>query len=390
MERDNRESSGGREMKILMGGATPWLSTGYGVVVRHVAPYLASLGHEVVLFSSAYRGEEVRWQGIRILGTYEGAKYSSVYSERRLFESIDKEKPDLLFVVGDILLLEPVFKYKEQGKFKILAYFPIDSDPWRPAEIEYLKYIDYPVVPSNFGRRALEKLGYTARVIPHGIDTEVFRPLDMDKLELKREYGVEEKFVYLYVGTNNSRKNVAGLLEAFRMVKEKVEDVVLCLCTCHRDSSGYDLPAIIKDRGLEEYVYFPDYINSFSLTTKELVQLYNASDVFVSATMGEGFSLCHLEAMSCGLPIVSPNNSALTELLEGVGILTECKGYYIDTFGAWKSIPVLEKLAEGMLTLYHDASLREELSRKGLERAKSYDWSKILTEWKVVMEEVET
>lgn len=378
-----------------MAGASPFLPTGYGKVVRYLAPYLASRGYEVYLLASGYRGEQLVWNGVVILSTYEGAIYSSVGQDTlRTDEALRTYKPDVFLIIGDILLLEPIFKRKEVEKppWKLVCYFPIDSDPWRPREVRYAKVIDVPVIPSRWGVEVLRKQGGIEAVyIPHGVETNIYRPYPPLERKNKRiEEGLDDKFVVLYVGTNNSRKGIPTLLEAFDLVRKEAPDAVLCMVTTPRDPSGYDLNSLLQRFKLEKSVLIPPFSQAFSLSTRELIDMYNIADVYTSATQGEGFSLTHIEALSCGCPVVSPRHSALTEMLEGVGILTELSGVgYIDNFGSWKPIPSAQSLAEGILRVYRMEDWeRAKMSRNSRIRALDYDWAKVLREWDRVFDEL--
>lgn len=387
-----RVCRGGVKIKILMAGASPFIGSGYGRVVRHLAPYLAKRGHQVYLLATAYRGEELNWAGVTILSTHEGATYSSVGNELVRTElALREHKPDAFLVIGDILLLEPVFEMKMKGAlWKLVAYFPIDSDFWRPREIKYAKYIDVPVVPSRFGVNVLRKQGGIEGVyIPHGVDTESFRPYPPSlRNERRKMEGVSDAFLVTYVGTNNFRKNIPCLLEAFSIVKKRVPEAKLCLITAPRDASGYDLVSLARVFNLTDSLLTPPSAVAFSLSTTDLVSTYNIADVYTSATVGEGFSLTHLEALACGCPVVSPRHSALTELLEGVGILTDTLDWgYIDSFGSWKPAVSPESLADGILQVYNMSEAeRAKMGRASRTRALDYEWSKVLREWDKIFE----
>ncbi len=88
--------------------------------------------------------------------------------------------------------------------------------------------------------------------------------------------------------------------------------------------------------------------------------------MFVYPSFYEGFGLPPLEAMQCGTPVITSNTSSLPEVVGDAGIMI--------------SPTELDELCEAMLSVYKSPFLREDLSRRSLERAKKFSWERCAQE----------
>jgi glycosyltransferase involved in cell wall biosynthesis len=97
-----------------------------------------------------------------------------------------------------------------------------------------------------------------------------------------------------------------------------------------------------------------------SFPFEELPLLYNAAECLALPSLYEGFGLPALEAMACGTPVVCSHATSLPEVVGDAAVL-------VDPLS-------VRSLAEGMQNILGDSTLRSELRRKGLERAKQFRW----------------
>ena len=100
--------------------------------------------------------------------------------------------------------------------------------------------------------------------------------------------------------------------------------------------------------------------------------LYSNAEWFVYTSQYEGFGLPPLEAMQCGCPVITSNNSSLPEVVGDAGIM-------IDWDDEEQHIQSYEKF-------YFNESLRKEYGQKGLKRAKNFSWKKTVNQIISVME----
>jgi glycosyltransferase involved in cell wall biosynthesis len=152
---------------------------------------------------------------------------------------------------------------------------------------------------SSFTRRTLLEQGIPASavtVIPYGVDPERFRP------DAKRKSRGQGPLRLLFVGRINQRKGIKYLLEALRSFD--AESVHLTVCGRVVD-------------GLELFRPFGSQVEVRpSVSGEDLVAAYQAADLFVFPSVAEGFGQVLLEALACGLPILSTTHTAAPDLIE--------------------------------------------------------------------------
>lgn len=149
------------------------------------------------------------------------------------------------------------------------------------------------------------------------------------------------------------------------------------------------LKSLVKDLHLNEEVLFPGF-------QKNPYAYFSESEIFVLSSLHEGFGKVLVEAMACGLPIISTDcRSGPREILAPrTNFLTEAKDIEIAEYGRLTPVPVgsckggreeLTKeeslLASAMLCMLEDKKLRGDLHKKSVERAKSFDISKCVEKW---------
>ncbi|WP_231577969.1 glycosyltransferase family 4 protein [Thermorudis peleae] len=152
-------------------------------------------------------------------------------------------------------------------------------------------------------------------VIPHGIDPHFVPQSPAEQDRVRAKYGLSRPFV-LYVGTIQPRKNIRGLLEAFRLLADTHSDLTLVLA----GKRGW-----LADPIFEALAHHPDRerIRFLGYVPEEdLPGLYSAALVFVMSSQYEGFGLPVLEAMACGTPVVASHRGALPEIA-GPAILVD-------------------------------------------------------------------
>lgn len=206
------------------------------------------------------------------------------------------------------------------------------------------------------------------RVIYHGVD-KTFKPLKKSDLEnIYKKYNLSYKYKYiLHVGVDTLRKNFVTLLRATRKLLDKynLRDIRLIKVGKVRN----DTKSLIKSLNLYQYITIID-----SVPEGDLVKLYNLADVFVFPSLHEGFGFPVLEAMACGCPVITSNTSSLPEVVGNAGIMVDPKD--------------IEGFAEAIYNVLTDDSLKKELSKRGLKRAKKFTWERCAKETLKVYKEV--
>lgn len=199
---------------------------------------------------------------------------------------------------------------------------------------------------------------------------KIYRPLsDKQKMreKLSKKYGITAPFI-LYVGTLNRRKNISVLIKAFYKLKNSINTNHKLVLVGAKAAKYSDVFGLIDALNLRKDIMIIQYIPK-----EDLVEFYNLADICVYPSIYEGFGLPPLEAMASGCPVITSNTSSLPEVVGDAGI----------TFNPYN----VDELTKMMCEVLMDRNLRNQLSQKGLERAKLFSWIKTAEEtWKVYEE----
>ncbi len=202
-----------------------------------------------------------------------------------------------------------------------------------------------------------------------GVD-DSFRPLPADILkEQRRLLDLPETFL-LFVGTFEPRKNIAGLLEAWRRLRVQLPDMPPIVLAGRRGWLFEETMQRIRDMKLDEHILWRENVSQGALPA-----LFNLATALVLPSFYEGFGFPALEAMACGtVPIVS-NVSSLPEVVGDVGLQVDPQDP--------------DALAAAMLRTLRDSNWRAAQEAAGLQRAADFTWDKsaraVLAAWEQVL-----
>lgn len=226
------------------------------------------------------------------------------------------------------------------------------------------------IVISDFTRQnLLNRTGVDPEkvaVIPNGVNG-CFTPRPSGEIaRVRKALGIPSPHYVLSLGSLEPRKNLYRLLQAWGRIRSEVpEEVWLVLAGAKGN------PLVFREVSfgrLPPRVYLTGHVPD-----EYLPALYSGALAFAYVSVYEGFGLPPLEAMASGTPPLTGNLTALPEVVGDAGLM-------VDPYD-------IEAIAWGLKRLIEDNVLREELRRKGLERAKRFSWDKTaeLT-WKVLRE----
>lgn len=152
--------------------------------------------------------------------------------------------------------------------------------------------------------------------------------------------------------------------------------------------AGYDLIELARHIGFakEELIFCDPYWNVLGFPDGYMAQVYNAADVLLSPSMGEGFGLPIVEAQACGCPVIVGNWTSMPELCFA-GWKVRGQPFYTP-LGSWQFIPFIESIEQALEKAWQKRN-NEELRQKAREGALAYDADRV-TElyWKPVLEEL--
>lgn len=225
------------------------------------------------------------------------------------------------------------------------------------------------IAPSEATRRELVGLlgvGVAAvRVVPHGIDHALFRPVPGRP--------VAGRYV-LFVGSEQPRKGLVTLLTAFAALKRlpahsDVRLVKVGLAGTREAPYRERTRATVDALALGADVVFTE-----GVADEELPAYYSAATCFVLPSLAEGFGLPPLEAMACGCPTIVSAAGALPEVAADAALVVQAGD--------------ADSLRAALERVLDDAGLRADLRERGLARAAHYSWDRTAAETVQAYEEL--
>lgn len=303
-------------MKLGWFSNAPFLPSGYGGQTRLIVPRLKQLGHEaVVLASHGVEMGVIHWEGIPIL-----PKSAAFWSQDRIGPYSRKYGLDATICFADAWVMAP-WNYGPGVRF--VPYFPVDTEELSRAAIPVLRQSWDRIVYSEAGLRALQAEGMDAHLIPHGVDLNEFFP--ENKSEARAKLGIPDdgRLIVGVVAANNdpipTRKNWEGILEGFSLFHKTNPDSLLYLHTWL--NGGAELHTLIEMWGLGGKVRVCEGLQlTIGHSNAHMRATYNAFDVMLLPSRGEGCGLPLLEAAACGIPTITGDWTAMPEYQQS-GIL---------------------------------------------------------------------
>ncbi len=226
---------------------------------------------------------------------------------------------------------------------------------------ETIQKSDHIITVSNFVRNELiNQLG----VLPDRITTvfngvgKQFKPYSKHKItSILSGYGLEYKKYILSVGTLEPRKNIHGVINAFVHLKDDLSasyPLVLAGASGWKNSKLKKIiNNLVKQGKIYDVGYVPDDI---------LPLIYSGASVFVYISHYEGFGLPVLEAMACGIPVITSKMTSMAEIAGDAALLVEQNDR--------------KEISGAIELILKDEDLALKYSCLGLERAKKFSWEK--------------
>lgn len=182
-----------------------------------------------------------------------------------------------------------------------------------------------------------------------------YRILSQQEINEEREALTKGKPYFLFVGAFNPRKNVARLLKAFDLFRQKHDEDYKLVLVGEKMFKTSDI-----DLAYAEMKFKDDVIFAGRLNINRLQRVMGAAFSLVFVPYFEGFGIPLVEAMRCGIPIIASNKTSIPEVTQHAAIL-------VDPFS-------VEDIANSMIQLASNPLLASELRNRGLERVMMFSW----------------
>jgi glycosyltransferase involved in cell wall biosynthesis len=322
--------------------------------------------HEVTISSYwGLQGAPTMWNGVTILPGW-GQNYCST----SLSQHAKVVQPDLVITLGDIWVMDPGLL----REMPVAHWLPVDTRPQSLADRNCVEASGAQLIAmSKWGRDRMISAGYNPVYVPHGIDTELFKP-PADRKEVRGKLSVDDYFVIGMNAANNDaiRKAAPEVMLAFAKFHETHPDAILSLHTGVHQEGGQDLEALAENLGIVDLVRVVDqYRYACGLVTPEdLAEWYGVLDVLCATTFAEGFGLPIIEAQACGTPVITTDASAMTEL-NPHGLHVGGEPFWNGVHKGWWTKPYIGQIVAAFERAYED---RDKVQRDKLrEFALGYD-----------------
>lgn len=347
-------------------------------------------------------------------------------------------KPHIVFDVRDYWMssyqeISPLRPY-----FHWILMPTVDSAPQKLEWLYTFCSADMVVPYTEWARLILsDSCGHKINLFPKianaGINPEEFHPLD-NRYSLKKQiFGSENASVIGTVMRNQKRKLFDDLMQAYRNYlnaliqsgnEELYNNSYLYLHTSYPEETGWDLPSLLYQHGLLDKTFFTyncrqckqyfaskyqntlikcKHCNNISATlssvvngvnNKQLNEIYNLFDLYIQLAICEGFGMPQIEAASCGVPIMSVDYSAMTEIvknLDGFAIPVLKLFREMET-GAYRAYPDIDHLSKQIFNYLVDTSPEKQLEKRNITRNKCiqmYTWDNVAKVWEECFDSID-
>lgn len=238
-----------------------------------------------------------------------------------------------------------------------------------------LRRADWVITHSEYARRDIAHTcsvdPHRISVIPHGVDQRFMPSNDRAAVQqIRQRLGIHEDYI-LFVGrTEDPRKNVATLIEAYVQLRSQGSITAQLVIAGKHGSATMAMQQRVKVLGQDGMVLMPGIVPD-----ADLPLLLSGARVFVYVSSFEGFGLPVLEAMACGIPVITSNVTSLPEVAGDAALLV--------TPGR------IDELAQTLRLVLSNGNLRQQMRERGLRQAKRFSWERAARETLSVYEKAE-
>lgn len=360
--------------------------TGYARVIRSIfEPFRDRL--DLVQVATRYDGQRHDWPW-RLLAA---ADSGDPYGWAGLPGIIDEYRPGLVFLLYDLGYQVRYLSRIRAALWQppVVVYSPIEGGPIEAEVLETLsgaaRYVVFTEAARAILLESLDRAGPGAAarfppvdVIPHIVDTTLFRPLEPGgsgvRRSGKRMLGLDagaEAFLVLNANRNLPKKRLDLTIEGFaQFARGKPASVRLYLHTSI-DGPAWDLRLLARRHGVaDRLVLTSPKPGAPSVSNAALNAIYNAADVGVNTSSSEGWGLVAFEHAATGAAQIVPDTQVLRSLWQEAAVFLPPVATMTYTGDHTTGVVVSpEGVAAALERLYADAAWRGEMAERARGRA---------------------
>lgn len=202
------------------------------------------------------------------------------------------------------------------------------------------------------------------KTIYSGLNLSLTQPISEEQKEkVKRKYKIDKDYI-LYFGTLEPRKNISSLIRAFAQSKKdgRLENSDIKLVIAGTKGWLYEeIFQVAKETKINSEIIFTEFVEE-----EDKASLYSIAKLFIYPSFYEGFGFPPLEAMIQGTPVITSNISSIPEAVENAALLINPSK--------------IDELKDAIEKVLLEQKLAKELSERGLQITKKFQWEKCAKE----------
>ena len=424
--------------KILLVSDSARISSGFGRVVREIGTRLVKTGKYQIAQHGWFDNLGVHDVPFKIFPTRRlpdgRPNPGDAYGSMSFDDVAVRYDPEIVLAVGDPCFINCVTKSSLAQRFRSIFYCPADGFPLDPSWKRVLEFPERLVLFGDWPRQLIKKEFNIEchATIPHGVNSSVYRPpTPEERIEAKRRKLKDtDSFILGFIGRNSERKRVDYVVQAASILRKgqygactrcknytvdimdhfgdviknyecrwcgcqlgfkraEPKNVKLLMHTPLKENGNANLQRMAEAHKMRGNIFVDvTYETTKGCSDEELVQHYWAMDAYVSFAM-EGWGLPILEAMSCGVPIITGNYSMPPEFCAAGSLLVDPETWIMEQrTGLMRPVPRMDQFLRYANEIIELPYAHRTLSAGGRAAAVELDWDNVAKLWEKELDQL--